>query len=140
MTTKPKAQKFRIRRDTSTASPADPAPSEPTETAEPPVQQPVSGAVDSADTVSAETDIDAIRQEGLTGRQLRMARRVAQKTGLAVTSDFDAVRQLRQHLGDKQFGHGGIRWGSCAIVDPERGLPSTRFFRQTSLPERKQTR
>lgn len=56
----------------------------------------VSGAVDSPNTVSAETDIDAIRQEGLTGRQLRMARRVAQKNGLAVTSDFDAVRQLRQ--------------------------------------------
>ncbi|WP_395002727.1 capsule biosynthesis protein [Cypionkella sp.] len=39
--------------------------------------------------------IDAIRQEGLTGRQLRMARRVAQKHGLAATSDFDAVRLLR---------------------------------------------
>ena len=56
----------------------------------------MSGAVDSPQTVSSETDIDAIRQEGLTGRQLRMARRVAQKNGLAVTSDFDAVRQLRQ--------------------------------------------
>ncbi len=41
------------------------------------------------------TDLDAIRREGLTGRQLRMARRIAQKQGLAVTSDFDAVRQLR---------------------------------------------
>ena len=45
--------------------------------------------------VAAEQDLDAIRREGLTGRQLRMARRVAQKHGLAVTSDFDAVRQLR---------------------------------------------
>jgi capsular polysaccharide transport system permease protein len=43
-----------------------------------------------------ETDIDAIRREGLTGRQLRMARRVAQKHGLAPTSDFDAVRLLRE--------------------------------------------
>ncbi len=41
------------------------------------------------------TSIDEIRKEGLTGRQLRMARRVAQKNGMAVTSDFDAVRQLR---------------------------------------------
>jgi len=41
------------------------------------------------------TEIDAIRREGLTGRQLRMARRVAQKHGLAPTSDFDAVRLLR---------------------------------------------
>ncbi len=44
---------------------------------------------------ATETEIDALRQEGLTGRQLRMARRVAQKHGLAVTSDYDAVRQLR---------------------------------------------
>ena len=40
-------------------------------------------------------DIDGIRREGLTGRQLRMARRVAQKHGLPATSDFDAVRLLR---------------------------------------------
>ena len=42
-----------------------------------------------------ETDIDAIRREGLTGRQLRLARRVAMKNGLPATSDFDAVRLLR---------------------------------------------
>lgn len=40
-------------------------------------------------------DIDQIRKEGLTGRQLRMARRMAQKYGLPATSDFDAVRLLR---------------------------------------------
>ncbi len=40
--------------------------------------------------------IDAIRREGLTGRQLRMARRVAQKQGLTPTSDYDAVRLLRE--------------------------------------------
>ena len=40
-------------------------------------------------------ELDEIRKEGLTGRQLRMARRVAQKHGLNVSSDFDAVRQLR---------------------------------------------
>jgi capsular polysaccharide transport system permease protein len=45
--------------------------------------------------VAADEAIDAIRREGLTGRQLRMARRVAQKHGLAPTSDFDAVRLLR---------------------------------------------
>lgn len=53
------------------------------------------GAVDSPKQVAAENTIDAIRNEGLTGRQLRMARRVAQKHGIAPTSDFDAVRQLR---------------------------------------------
>ena len=96
MTTKPKAQKFRIRRSSNTAEAASPAPSatpaQPVETE----AAGVSGAVDSPRVVAAETDIDAIRQEALTGRQLRMARRVAQKNGLAVTSDFDAVRQLRQ--------------------------------------------
>jgi capsular polysaccharide transport system permease protein len=47
------------------------------------------------DQASSENTIESIRQEGLTGRQLRMARRVAQKHGLAPTSDFDAVRLLR---------------------------------------------
>ena len=61
-----------------------------------PVQQASrTGEVSSADEVAGETDIDEIRREGLTGRQLRMARRVAQKHGLAPTSDFDAVRLLR---------------------------------------------
>ncbi|GAA6179677.1 capsule polysaccharide transporter [Shimia sp. NS0008-38b] len=44
----------------------------------------------------AEAAIDAIKGEGLTGRQLRMARRMAQKNGLAATSDYDAVRLLRE--------------------------------------------
>jgi len=131
MTTKPKAQKFRIRRG---PSGADPAPTAPSPEAAPqpqpsvvrpaaaqpahpaPQPQPVAGQVDSASTVSAETDIDAIRQEGLTGRQLRMARRVAQKTGLAVTSDFDAVRQLRQR-GIDPFQRGNV----LELVAPNEG-------------------
>jgi capsular polysaccharide transport system permease protein len=44
----------------------------------------------------AEAELDAIRREGLTGRQLRLARRVAQKHNLPATSDFDAVRLLRK--------------------------------------------
>lgn len=47
-------------------------------------------------STDAGTDIDAIRKEGLTGRQLRMARRVAQRHNLPATSDFDAVRLLRE--------------------------------------------
>ncbi len=42
-----------------------------------------------------EDELAAIRKEGLTGRQLRMARRLAQKHGLPATSDYDAVRLLR---------------------------------------------
>lgn len=49
----------------------------------------------SPNETAAASDIDAIRREGLTGRQLRMARRMAQKYGLPATSDFDAVRLLR---------------------------------------------
>ena len=41
-------------------------------------------------------NIDAIRAEGLTARQLRMAMRVAQKHGIRPTSAFEAVLMLRQ--------------------------------------------
>ncbi|MEP3674268.1 capsule biosynthesis protein [Sulfitobacter sp.] len=106
MTTKPKARKFRIKRSPSTATEgeaskaaATPRDAEPVEVkaAERPDPAPAatSGQVDSAAQVSGEQDMDAIRREGLTGRQLRMARRVAQKHGLPATSDFDAVRLLR---------------------------------------------
>ncbi|MCK8482798.1 capsule biosynthesis protein [Aliiroseovarius sp. S2029] len=40
--------------------------------------------------------IAAIQKEGLTGRQLRMARRVAQKHGVAFGSDYEAVYLLRK--------------------------------------------
>ncbi|WP_245904767.1 capsule biosynthesis protein [Pseudoroseicyclus aestuarii] len=40
-------------------------------------------------------EIEPPAREGLSGRQLRGARREAQRRGLAVTSDLDAVRQLR---------------------------------------------
>jgi len=113
MTTKPKARKFRIRRTgesrTTGSAPADNAARKqeepqgaPPETpnahraaTEDAAQAPREGEVSSARETRAETDIDAIRKEGLTGRQLRMARRMAQKHGLVPISDFDAVRQLR---------------------------------------------
>ncbi|GAA6195358.1 capsule polysaccharide transporter [Pseudophaeobacter arcticus] len=126
MTTKPKAKKFRIRRnpaspdagstgETAAARPI-PAPDaqssagaasasaqqQPTGSEQSPKaaaaagKPPLSGQVSSARETRLETDIDAIRQEGLTGRQLRMARRVAQKHDLPATSDFDAVRLLRK--------------------------------------------
>ncbi|MFZ5964561.1 capsule biosynthesis protein [Thalassococcus sp. BH17M4-6] len=104
MTTKPKAKKFRIRRstsDTATSGDADarsaaPSSAPPRSASASTAPKPArSGEVASAAQVAGETDMQAIRQEGLTGRQLRMARRVAQKHGLAPTSDFDAVRLLR---------------------------------------------
>ncbi len=124
MTTKPKAKKFRIRRTPApeqsaaptaantaantagTASPApaaadlprttkrpQPAPTPPaqeTATGKPTGKPPAPGQVK-----PAEQEIDEIKREGLTGRQLRLARRMAQKNGLAATSDYDAVRLLR---------------------------------------------
>jgi len=105
MTTKPKARKFRIKRSApalgSAATEASPeqasAPAAPPKEAPKPAQpRPApAGDVASPQQVASENTIDAIRQEGLTGRQLRMARRVAQKHELAPTSDFDAVRLLR---------------------------------------------
>ena len=94
MTTKPRANKFRVRRG---QTPATAATEETVETEQPAQDSAPSldPNVSTADEVTAETDLDNIRKEGLTGRQLRMARRIAQKHGLAVTSDFDAVRQLR---------------------------------------------
>lgn len=112
MTTKPKAKKFRIRRSGSLATPvediADAKPGSqkiPNASAATDITEDGFGderfptAADQepkADTGNiGETEIPAIKKEGLTGRQLRMARRVAQKHGLSPTSDFDAVRQLR---------------------------------------------
>ena len=99
MTTKPKARKFRIKRTPPTPGSSAAAQAEGQTPPQPDAPRPGPaaqyGEVASAREVASENTIDAIRQEGLTGRQLRMARRVAQKHGLAPTSDFDAVRLLR---------------------------------------------
>lgn len=102
MTTKPKPLKYRIRKSdalagSATLDPDDPRQIEGTaqeadpvaEVAEPEASEPP------PTTGSADAEIEAIRREALTGRQLRMARRLSQKHGLTVSSDFDAVRQLR---------------------------------------------
>ncbi|KPU83983.1 capsule biosynthesis protein [Marinosulfonomonas sp. PRT-SC04] len=91
MTIKPKAQKYRIRRSAPLSAQPNAA-----ENAAPETEEGViNGVVSDAREVATEQSVDDIRKEGLTGRQLRMARRVAQKHGLAPTSDFDAVRLLR---------------------------------------------
>ena len=102
MTTLPKAKKFRIRRSGLLASGVSreaetTAPSYDTAQATARETMPMTLRSDVSDTaeVAGELDIAEIRKEGLTGRQLRMARRVAQKHGLAPTSDFDAIRLLR---------------------------------------------
>ena len=127
MTTKPKARKFRIRRNESLSD----APG-PTQDAD----GTVSGEVTDAREMSVEQSIDDIRKEGLTGRQLRMARRVAQKHGLAPTSDFDAVRLLRAKGIDpferpNALELGGTQGQNRAGQPP---LPQTTFAGHTNLP------
>src|SRR5690606_27114920 len=96
MTTPPKAKKFRIRRVAPPPAPEPAVPqdddgfgSRPFPTAERDILQDDSPA-------APEDELAAIRAEGLTGRQLRLARRVAQKHGIAAESDYDAVRILRK--------------------------------------------
>ncbi len=104
MTMKPKGKKFRIRRtgtspNTGAGQQRDTAGSE-SEDGFGPDAFPGSAAAEGAGSppqgLSIEQELAAIRQEGLTGRQLRMARRTAQKHGLQPASDFDAVRLLRR--------------------------------------------
>ena len=114
MTTKPKAKKFRIRRNTPTIGAGgapetpvsqaprgserphhQPATVRPTASSAPQAQPQAPSAPAVASEMTPDQEIDAIKREGLTGRQLRMARRIAQKNDLAPTSDYDAVRLLR---------------------------------------------
>jgi capsular polysaccharide transport system permease protein len=62
--------------------------------------------------------LDAIKREGLTGRQLRMARRVAQKQGITASSDLDAVRKLREH-GIDPFKRSNML--ELVVSDPKKG-------------------
>ena len=120
MTTKPRAKRFRIRRP---GEPETPEEANQPEMHEPAAPQTPPAADMSAETAGRifdnQTDdgfgnntfptlgttpvgsdnnaaLDAIKREGLTGRQLRMARRVAQKQGITASSDLDAVRLLRE--------------------------------------------
>ncbi len=116
MTMKPKAPKFRIRRSSRTMPEAETPTSKPAPTSRTPSEEPQQdaplvlggteddgfgdrafpGSSKAVTDAKAETTIAEIRREGLTGRQLRMARRLAQKQGLNPSSDFDAVRLLRE--------------------------------------------
>ena len=159
MTTKPKARKFRIRRtspmaeDMAQHGEQDAPRSVSTPRPEP---APREGEVSSAREASVSENIDEIRHEGLTGRQLRMARRVAQKNGLAPTSDFDAVRLLRakgidpfqratilelvtSDSGGNSGGGGGgggeaVAGGGRELTDPRQNLPQTVPVTRQTLP------
>jgi capsular polysaccharide transport system permease protein len=85
MTTTPRVKRFRTRR-----------PDLPGAEAAAPADMPGAPLTTTAAPDDPEAEIEAIRREDLTGRQLRLARRVAQRHDLSPTSDFDAVRLLRR--------------------------------------------
>ena len=102
MTTKPRTKKFRIRRSAPLSDDSMPFAEVTLPEAGNATPAPAAAGLSPARPVATDTDtggsdkaITDVRREGLTGRQLRMARRLAQKHGLAPTSDYDAVRQLR---------------------------------------------
>lgn len=82
----------------------------------------------SAPPITAE-ELDAIKQEGLTGRQLRMARRLAQKHGLGPTSDYDAVRLLRAS-GIDPFSRSSV----LELVVPDEDQPEPKKPASASTP------
>ncbi|MFK7876862.1 MAG: capsule biosynthesis protein [Paracoccaceae bacterium] len=123
MTTKPRARKFRIKRNLTRDAAAPAAqPSGVTEpnVATPDLQKQAQQQVETPAETAFEAELDAIRGEGLTGRQLRMARRVAQKHNLVPTSDFDAVRLLRTK-GIDPFQRSNM----LELVVPDPNDPST---------------
>lgn len=103
----------------------------------------LSGQVSSARETRLETDINVIRKEGLTGRQLRMARRVAQKHDLPAISDFDAVRLLREkgidpfkraNMLELVVPHNKAHPDNTPAVAGQVQLPQTMPAAKTTLP------
>jgi capsular polysaccharide transport system permease protein len=158
MTTKPRAKKFRIRRSGSLAGqPAGPGKSQQKpaagKAAGTPDANPFEGhgtedgfgdepfptaakARKPAEDPAVTAEIEAIRKEGLTSRQLRMARRVAQKYGLEPTSDYDAIRLLRKK-GVDPFQRSTML--ELVVPDGAKGeqgdkLPSTKVKQPGEVP------
>ena len=149
MTTNPKAPKFRLRRASAQATdgedPTQRKASQPSEDGF--SKEAFAGSAKAEAMQKSEASIAEIRREGLTGRQLRMARRLAQKQGLTPSSDFDAVRLLREmgidpfdrsnmlelvHAKEneqkvaKQGAEGSGRAGLPQTVDPQPKTPGPR--------------
>lgn len=160
MTTKPKAKRFRIRRSggSAPAEGAAPAQSSTGKPATPPTEDgfgskpfPTSAAAQNAPSDEAvAAEIATIRKEGLTGRQLRMARRLAHKHGMAPTSDVDAVRLLRK-AGIDPFeranmlelvvadpGAGAAKAGTPGVPVP--ATPGTQVSTEVKPPESRHVR
>ena len=111
MTTPPKASKFRIRRAAAQQAPAAPraAPEAGAPEGMPFAPDPGDdgfagdfrvpediGRPDDPAQTARQGQLAAIRAEGLTGRQLRTARRVALRHGIKAADEYEAVLLLRQ--------------------------------------------
>jgi capsular polysaccharide transport system permease protein len=148
MTTTPKAARFFLRRVERPAPPAEDMPFASTDDgfgtldfrrAEPSAATPAPAPA-APDGGSAEADdaaIAAIAAEGLTGRQLRRARLVAQQQGIEPRSDLDAVLQLRRAGIDPFTGASQLE---VVSETPAPDAPSVEIARlpgdQVQLPQR----
>ena len=147
MTTNPKASKFRVRRIVPAARSPQPAPAaQPAAEAGPgPDSFPTTGQdmLVSSDPAGSEppareAELAAIRAEGLTGRQLRMARRVAVRHGIEAATDEEAVLALRKR-GIDPFQRSSVLAlvtpeGAGAVADDKVQLPQTTVPGGGSLP------
>ena len=121
MTTRPTVKRFQVRRRSKEAAAA------PTEAAA--ESAPAEDAASDAPMPTHAEQIDAISKEGLTARQLRLARRVALKNGFEASSDYDAVRQLRA-AGIDPFQRSSV----VDLVTPDKkNLPARKV--RIQLPE-----
>ena len=146
MTTKPKVQRFRFRKTEAAATEAtsveaaapDPAPVKAIPSAPPPARPAATAVAVAEPQLGPELEIDAIRREGLTGRQLRMARRMAQRHDLPATSDFDAVRLLRK-AGIDPFERSNLLELVPASDDADGALLPNRSLTEFADPQLPQT-
>ncbi|MBF9035048.1 capsule biosynthesis protein [Rhodobacterales bacterium HKCCE2091] len=121
------------------APPPPPSPSDPVagDALGPSTDTPRADRRDVAPTPGArpaeDREIAAIKAEGLTGRQLRMARRTALKHGITATSDHDAVRQLRAR-GIDPFARTNMLELIVSDTPDEQATPNLPAERPTSEP------
>ena len=101
MSTPPKASKFRIRKAPGAPKPIkadaeDLLTPDGTEDGFGDAPYPTAAKSSGQAEKAIESEVAAVKTEGLSGRQLRTARRVAQKNGIDASSDYEAVVLLRR--------------------------------------------
>ncbi len=158
MTTRPKAARFFLRRVERPAPPPPAADDMPFATTDDgfgnqdfrsPAPQTDGAAAPRPDADADDAALAAIAAEGLTGRQLRRARMLAQQHKLVVRSDLDAVLQLRR-VGINPFARSSLLEVVLPTVAPkpapaapaavDTAAPGTALARlpgdQAQLPQR----